>query len=262
MLINHSFINLDRFEAEENKASVIITHGMAEHSGRFKDIALKLVEAGFNVITYDLRGHGKSQGRRGSIKSYKLFVEDLNVIVKNERKNNEKIFLIGHSMGGLINTLYYLEYGQASGAIIIASPLDYVIKPTFINKISLKLFGFKKMKTNFADEKLSHHAHNLNDPLNLKYFKVDLVYQILIKGLYKIINNYGSIQLPVLMLYGEEDKIVSLETAKTAFKKIGSKDKTLITYKKSKHDLLHDIESEKVISDILNWLEKQILEGA
>lgn len=254
MLINNAFININRYLAEENKGTLIITHGLAEHSQRFNNVAEKIVDNGFNVVTYDIRGHGKSQGKRGSIKSYKLFVEDLNTIIKIEKKYNSNVYLLGHSMGGLITNLYLLEYGSVSGAIIVASPLDYVVKPTLKNKLFSKLFGFKKMKTNFADKKLSHNAHNLNDPLNLKYFKLDLIYQTMIKGLSKLINNFDNLKTPLLLLYGKEDLIVKLAQAKQAFDQIGSQDKKLHIYENSKHDLLHDIESETVINDIINWL--------
>jgi len=259
MLINNAFININRFKALEDKGTLIITHGLAEHSGRFEDIAKRIVNEGYNVITHDLRGHGKSQGKRGSIKSYKLFIEDLNTIIKLEKKSNpnQKIYLLGHSMGGLITNLYNIEYGKVDGAIIVASPLDYIVKPTLFNKITFKLMGSKKRWTNFADEKLSHNAHNLNDPLNLKYFRVDLIYQTLIKGLSKLINNFNKINLPLLFLYGKKDLLVPLEKSLESHNKFGSKNKRFITYDESKHDLLHDIEKEKVLNDIVNWLNER-----
>ena len=257
MLINNAFINLNRFSAKENKGTLIITHGMAEHSGRFEWVANKIVDAGFNVITYDLRGHGKSQGKRGTIKSYKQFVQDLNQIIMNEKNNNSNIYLYGHSMGGIISHLYLIKYGKVNGAIISASPMDYIVKPTLLNKILLKVFGFKKMKTNFADKKLSHNGHNINDPLNLTYFRLTLVYQMLIKAKKILINNYDKITGNLLYLYGKKDLLVPLDKSKAAYEKIGSKNKKMIVYENSKHDLLHDIEKEQVIEDMIKWLSEQ-----
>lgn len=257
MLINKTFIHLNRYNAQKDLGTLIITHGMAEHSGRFEAAAKVIVEGGYNVITYDIRGHGRSQGVRGGSKSYKHFVEDLHTIVTNERKNNENIYLFGHSMGGIITHLYLIKYGKVNGAIISASPMDYILKPNLANKAMTKLLGFKKMKTNFADHKLSHEGHNLNDPLNLKYFRLSLVHQMMIKAKKVLINNYEQIDTDLLYLYGKKDLIVPFAKSKEAYEKIGSKNKQIIIYENSKHDLLHDLEKDKVIEDIINWLKEE-----
>ena len=109
MLINGILLHVKRDEVADAKASIIITHGIAEHSGRYEEITKKLNDQGYSVIRYDLRGHGQSQGKRGALKSYHQFIDDLHVLVSEEKKANTKrifLFLIGHSMGGLIVNLY------------------------------------------------------------------------------------------------------------------------------------------------------------
>jgi alpha-beta hydrolase superfamily lysophospholipase len=82
---------------------LIVTHGVAEHSGRY-DFIFDLFENKFNILIYDLRGHGKSDGKRGSINSFNEYRGDLEKLIKKNFKDSEncEYILFGHSMGGLI----------------------------------------------------------------------------------------------------------------------------------------------------------------
>ena len=110
MLINNILLHVKKDNVENAKATIIITHGIAEHSGRYQEITDVLNKEGFNVVRYDVRGHGQSQGRRGALKSYHQMIDDLHELVIEEKKNSDlKIFLIGHSMGGLIVNMYWVK---------------------------------------------------------------------------------------------------------------------------------------------------------
>lgn len=258
MLINNAFIHVNKYRVKEPKATVIITHGVAEHSGRFAEFAEKLNTKGFDVITYDIRGHGQSSGKRGAICNYKIYLEDLHSLVLLEKNySSNKIFLLGHSLGGIITNLYALNYDKVDGTIIVASPTNYIKGTQFLRLFSYKLIGGIKIKTNFSDPKLSHNAHNINDPLNLQYFKMSLVGEVMIRGMKHLIKGLPTYKVPTLILQGERDKLVPLDMTKGSFDINGSKDKELLTYEHSMHDLLHDVERDKVFKDIVKWLGKR-----
>src|SRR3989338_796591 len=97
------------------KAIFILVHGLAEHSARYEKFSDFFTQQNFSVYSYDLRGHGLSSGRRGHILNFNEYLLDLkkfHALVKND-ENNRDIFLLGHSLGGLI-VLRYLqeEFGQ------------------------------------------------------------------------------------------------------------------------------------------------------
>lgn len=92
------------------RGSLILVHGLKDHSSRYDAIARQLNDAGFGVYAFDLRGHGKSDGRKVFVRSFDEYVQDLARFVRRvrERAGDRPVFLLGHSMGGAIVTLYAL----------------------------------------------------------------------------------------------------------------------------------------------------------
>ncbi|MFM7427919.1 MAG: alpha/beta fold hydrolase, partial [Elainella sp.] len=83
------------------RASVMIVHGYAEHSGRYAHVADHLVAQGFGVYALDLRGHGRSQGERGMIRCFADFWSDLDLFW-SQIPPTRPVFLLAHSMGTLV----------------------------------------------------------------------------------------------------------------------------------------------------------------
>ena len=89
------------------KAVIIIIHGLAEHIERYNHVGNSLSLVGYAVEAYDLRGHGKSEGKRNFIESIYEHVFDLKKYVNHvkEKYPGIQIYLLGHSMGGEISCL-------------------------------------------------------------------------------------------------------------------------------------------------------------
>lgn len=92
---------------------LIITHGLGEHLERHEYI-LKLFAANFNIAIYDLRGHGKSGGKRGWVENFDHYLNDLQAVIDFLRKefSMTNYTLFGHSMGGLITAAYLQNKAQ------------------------------------------------------------------------------------------------------------------------------------------------------
>ena len=90
------------------KAVVVIVHGYAEHSSRYIHVAEHLIRHGYAVYAFDLRGHGRSEGTRAFVRSFDDYLADLACFLTrvNKREPGKPIFLLGHSMGGTIVTLF------------------------------------------------------------------------------------------------------------------------------------------------------------
>ncbi len=263
MLVNGILLHVKRDEVEKPKGSVIITHGIAEHSGRYDEIAKRLNDEGYNVIRYDLRGHGQSQGKRGALKSFHQFIDDLHAFVMEEKKNEAKqIFLIGHSMGGLIVNLYAVKHPKAVDGIISSAAPSYFIKDVFpFRIIGYRWIGFINKPNDLSNDSLSRikeveDAYN-RDPLNLKTFKFSLAGNMFVGGVRYLNKHIDQYQVPVLILHGSADKIVPAEFSQRLFELIPHSDKKLIIYPDSYHEIFNDIDRCKVFSDVIKWLKSK-----
>ena len=90
---------------ENARAVLIIAHGVAEHSGRYKNVAAYFASRGYAVCSFDYRGHGKSEGVRGYVEKFSHYQDDLQTFFQIVRNlyPGKKVFMLGHSMGALVS---------------------------------------------------------------------------------------------------------------------------------------------------------------
>lgn len=88
------------------RATVLMLHGINEHSGRYEHVGRQLAAAGFHVVAYDHQGHGESGGVRSYVEEFDRFLEDAEDHLANCREFGLPVVMLGHSMGGLIATAY------------------------------------------------------------------------------------------------------------------------------------------------------------
>lgn len=265
MLINNEFIHTKNYTVENPKATIILSHGIAEHHMKYKTLIDYLNQNNYNVIAYDLRGHGKSGGKRGYVKSVNLFAEDVSELVLYAKKRYKtKIFLIGHSMGSLIHNLYLVNYNDINVDGVIASGAagNFTRNTRFLRFFPGELLWFYKIKTKWDDPKLysdpDQVANLKKDDYLLDYFYLSLINQTMIKGMRRIRKNITQIDCPYLFIHGEDDQIVPPELSQFLYEDIKSSDKTRNVYPGFKHNTLNDDNSEIIFNDIISWLDKRV----
>lgn len=262
MLINNEFIYVIEYPVKKAKATVIFTHGIAEHQLKYLDFVKYLNDNNYNVITYDVRGHGRSGGRRGYVKHVNLFVEDLRQLVEyTKEKFKTKVYLIGHSMGALITNLYVINYPEVDGVIITGATATFNKQINFLRYLPWQPFWFINIKTNFFDPNLQDDIPSkeeiMLDSSLLDKFNIRLIYETMIRGLRVIRKNMRNIELPYLILHGSNDKIIHPVSSKVLYNAIKSKDKKYIEFPKMKHNILNVSTSEPVLLNIVNWLDER-----
>ncbi|MDY0277335.1 MAG: alpha/beta fold hydrolase [Acholeplasma sp.] len=258
MIINNTFISVNEYKTDKSDTVLIITHGLAEYSKHYDEFANFFMNKGINVITYDLRGHGRSLGKRGYVRSYKDYLSDLDEIVLYARKSNKKVFLLGHSMGGLLTNLYVQKYKGVDGVIISSSPSNYVKKLSTFRFLPLRfLFYKKRLFTNFKDSKLGSNPMT-KDSFDLDCYYLRLPIQVLIKGMKKFRRCFDKYTTPVLFIHGERDVLVNSSDSLFTYNNIKSVDKEIKLYQESKHNILSDIEKDKVYLDIEKWINDRL----
>lgn len=264
---NIMFRNKDNIElfvqkdlVEDPKAIIVIVHGLAEHLGRYDYVVSKLNDWGYSVYRFDNQGHGKSEGKRTYIDSYKNFSQDVNEIVSMAKKenNNEKIFVLGHSMGGMISTVYGIDYKNTVDGIILSAGVT-------IDKAKL----LESNKDVDDDAEIPNALGDLictdksvvddyeNDPL-VCHVTAGKIYKECYKAVKYIYDNMNKFEYPVYILHGEEDKIVSPEDSKILYEHISSLDKSLKLYPGLYHEIMNEFDKDKVLEDIHSWLEDRI----
>ncbi|CCV64476.1 Putative lysophospholipase [Alteracholeplasma palmae J233] len=260
MLINKNILYTKLLEAKNEKGNVIITHGIAESSEEYERLAKTLEENGYNVLLYDVRGHGRSSGKRGDVQSFHLFLDDLHELVSYMKTiSDKKVFLLGHSMGGNITNSYVVKYQDVDGVIISAAPNDFLPKVSFMRKIPYKLLNFKKIKTNFSGPGLSRIPFKEGYyPYHLDYIKPRLLGNILVSNIRYLKKNINKYTVPVLFLHGLSDIVVPYQMTETFYNRLKLEDKTLKLYENNLHNLFNDLDYQLVTEDVITWLNNHI----
>ena len=261
MYVNQVLLHVTKNTVKNAKANVIITHGIAEHSGRYEKMAKILNEHQYNCIRYDLRGHGQSAGPRGKLKSYKIFIEDLHEIVKEVKDDQLPVYLLGHSLGGLITHIYAVTYQDVEGIITSGATTDFVKDVLPLRIFGPKLLSWFAVKTNFADDKLSRipsvERAYIDDPLNLKKMYGSLIGQSLVNGVRYLKKQLDQHNVPTLLMHGGNDKIVPHYMSEAMYLSIKHEDKTLKIYEDAYHEIFNDIDQDLCYNDVTFWLDER-----
>jgi len=120
------------------RGTILVVHGLGEHAGRYVKLAMHLAKQGFDCVTYDLRGHGKSEGRRGAIRHADDRLDDLSLVIDAVRRAHpqNRLFLLGHSMGGLIAAQLVARRYRPVDGLILSSPA-FAVKTSLLQRVQL-----------------------------------------------------------------------------------------------------------------------------
>ncbi len=251
------------------KAVVCLVHGMGEHSSRYTELAEALTGAGFAIITFDHRGHGKSEGIRGHIPDYNSFMSDINNLINEStiRFTAKKKFLYGHSMGGNLVLNYALRNRDKdlAGVISTGAWLKLVNNPSpfmnfvadVLNKIFPALRVFHGVKnTDVARKEAVEEIHPPKDELRHPWISVRTYINLRDAAVWAM-QNASNFNFPLLLLHGGSDKVTLPEGSKefTGFVKTECEYKF---FPELYHEIHRDTGKEEVFAVIINWLNKHI----
>lgn len=254
--------------SDEPKAVLILVHGLAEHSNRYVGIANYFTEQGYAVYALDHEGHGHSQGLRGYINSFDDFLTTLDQYLNNiaNQHPGKKLFLVGHSMGGVISSAYLLEHQQKlagcilSGAALatgdVISPVQKVVLNT-LSKVLPKLPVLQLEANDVCHDPAVVEAYK-NDPhVFTGKIRVRLITEIL-RTADRVLKYAANISLPMLILHGGDDKMASPSGSEKLYAGISSSDKTLKIYPGLYHEIFLEPEKLEIYAAIHTWLEQKL----
>ena len=257
---------------KETPYSLIVVHGFGEHSGRYRELIEALGDLPLSIFTHDLRGHGHSEGERVFVQSFDYFVKDLSAfrtfIESQKRVPTRHFILLGQSLGGLIATSAVLETQAQWQALILLSPFFGVPYAHSLLRglvFFINLFAPKKVWKNpirpvFLTHDLEETERYKRDALVQRQITMHLVREMF-RGCALANMRVQEISLPVLLLAGGEDHIVSLKKTKEVFKKISSHDKKIRVFDGFYHELLHEKDRKQLIGILRDYLADRIQAG-
>lgn len=287
--IDNYELDVHVFEVKSPKAVIQLIHGMEEHQERYEDFAKFLNENGFTVLTSDMRGHGSKAKTHGFFRKkdgHTHLLYDQKTIL-NYIKENYKglpIYLFAHSMGTIISRNLIQEKGQSYSKIVLSGYPNYqkavgfglvltnIIqfffgpykKSIFLANMVIGTFArtVKNRKTDL--DWISYNEDNvqsyINDPLCGFGFTISAYKDLfkLVKGMHNY-KNYKSVneQTPILLISGIDDPCTGGNRGRkdslNTLQKVGYKNITVITYDHMRHEILNEVDHQKVYDDVINF---------
>lgn len=250
--------------SNEPKAVLLVSHGLAEHSGRYMNIVNHFVPKGYAVYGLDHRGHGKSEGLRGYVERFSYFVNDLDTflsIVRNKH-HDTKIFIVGHSVGGTIATAYAVCHQDEFDGLILsgatlrvgASVSPGLILVARILSLFLPKMGLYVIDASAISQDNAVVNAYVNDPLVYRGKIRARLGTELIRMMHILLNQMPEIYLPTLIMHGTADRLSDPGGSEILYDRLSSRDKTLKLYEGFYHEIFSEPGREQVFTDMEAWL--------
>ncbi|MBK6610641.1 MAG: alpha/beta hydrolase [Sphingobacteriales bacterium] len=250
------------------KGAVCLIHGLGEHGGRYEHVARFFADNGYATLAVDLRGHGRSEGKRGHIKNWQILHDIISqgLAQCGQRFGVNSPFLYGHSMGGNLVINYVLQQLPNIKGCIVTAPWLEIVQPVPAIKIILskfvnKILGAHTEKNDIDTNNLSRDAQIVaaynNDKLVHDKISVRLFVEASKSAVYNL-SNAPKLKTPMLLMHGTADKITSY-TASERFAK--NAPPHLLTFKpwpNYYHEIHNEPNEDKwaVLQTMLGWMEE------
>ncbi|MGH7476869.1 MAG: lysophospholipase [Longimicrobiales bacterium] len=259
------------WEPPSSRGTLLLVHGLSDHSARYNSFAERLADARVGTFALDLRGHGHSEGRRGHVSSFDVFLQDLERFrreVQGLIPAGQPTVLLGHSMGGLIALRYLQEYEPAlTGAVLVSPWLGTALSvPRWKITLGLtlgRLLPAVPLRAHIPAERLSH------DPAVAQQWRHDpLVHDRITPRLFsetahamgQVFQRSDRIRLPLLFLLGGADEVVDTRRAMTLARSLKAPSVSIRVYPRQYHELLNEAAAERelVLGDLREWLDARM----
>jgi alpha-beta hydrolase superfamily lysophospholipase len=251
-----------------SRALILLVHGAGEHSGRYQRFAEFFTARGYVVAALDHPGHGKSEGRYGHVERFDDFVDTLAMFhrqVSGEFPGLPQL-LLGHSMGGLISSLYLLQHQQAFAGCVLSGPaIKTGIEPPRIQMLLIRLLsallptlGVLQLDASGVSRDPAEVEKYVSDPLVHHGKMTARKVAELFRGMQQIQAEAGKITLPLLILHGGDDAMTAPEGSRFLHDAVGSQDKTLTIYPGLYHEIFNEPEREEIFRELADWCDRRV----
>lgn len=252
---------------------IVIIHGLAEHSGRYQETAEAFADEGWAVYACDLRAHGLSpdvpKAGRVHVDRFTDYFRDVDALVNLARANHESlpVFILGHSMGGLISISYALEKPAGLAGAIISSPAlgtHPEFKPPLLLKLMVSILSRLAPRL-LVDSDLDTNAVSRDPDVVQAYIDDPLIsqkvsarwYGEIMKAMKRAYKNAGSLRIPVLLMQSGADRLVDPDAPRTWQEVTPEGLVDLLVWEGLYHEMFNEPEKDRVREKVLEWLRQQ-----
>jgi alpha-beta hydrolase superfamily lysophospholipase len=252
----------------DTRAAIILIHGLGEHSGRYSYLAQAFTGHDIAVHAIDHYGHGKSDGHRGHVERFSVYLDGARALLKRVQVEQPGIplFLLGHSMGGLIAAALLPEAQSQLRACVLSGPaLKTENEPSailsWLNRMlsaiapTLPMLGLDPSGVSRDPEVVKAY---IEDPL-VHHGKLSArLISEMMAAMRATLARASSVQIPLLIMHGENDVLTSPAGSRQFHEQAGSEDKTLRLYPGLHHEIFNEPEKDVVLADLTQWLEAHL----
>lgn len=266
-------------DATAERGLVVLLHGYCEHRGRYRHVAEHLIRNGYTVLVGDLRGHGESGGERGHVVRFADYIDDVDALLavglaqdaafrkeRPARPGSPPLpslpAFVTHSMGGLVGLEYVLARPNAFRLIALSAPfLGLRLRvPAWKRGLGLAASLLRpglRLPNELPSSSLSHDPEVCRgydtDPLvtheaTARWFTEALAAQSDVRV------RASRIKLPLFFMCPGDDHLVDTSVSQQVFDRLGASDKTLTSYPGLYHEIFNELQKDRVLADLTNWL--------
>ena len=240
---------------------MLLVHGIGEHSGRYEHIGSAFAEAGIDVLAFDQRGFGKTEGRRAHVTTFDEFQADVEELIAERQSLGVPVILMGHSLGGLISTSYLVSERAQPDLAVLSAPALSAELPTW-QRIAAPVLGTiapgLKIPADFDGSVLSRdeavQVAYETDPLRVPASTARLGRETLraMKTANKALHR---LRLPTYVLHGSDDALVP-PAASEPLEQLPNV--TRRVWEGLRHECMNEPEHPEVIAEVVTWIDIQL----
>ncbi len=264
--LGHALFRRSWVAAEPERALVLV-HGYAEHSGRYEHVGAWFARRGCAVHAYDQQGHGRSDGRRCHVRRFGDFLDDLDLVRRSVAEAHPELplFVVGHSMGGLVTAAYARERQPEVAGFALSAPALAVGEELSRGRLWLARLLRRVIPTLDIGSDLDPTGLS-RDPTVVEAYVADpYVYRKmtaslgaeLLDAVARTAAGPGDVKAPMLLLHGEDDPMCPVAGSRTFYEGLGVEGSKLRTYPGLRHEIFNEPEQELVFEDLLSWLRER-----
>jgi alpha-beta hydrolase superfamily lysophospholipase len=252
------------------KAVVALVHGLGEHTARYAHVGSVLTDAGYALVGFDLRGHGRSGGSRGHAPSLDTYMQDIRQLFSLLQKRYPDLphFLYGHSLGGLLVLAYAIQYGAHLRGVVSTGPgLRSSLQEQKAKVAIVRLLG-SFLPTMTLQSGLDATAISRDTAIVEAYKSDPLVHYSASLGFGKAalhaidlcFERAGEFPVPLLIMHGKSDTIAYSNGSEefAGLLRDAGKDVTLKLWNDLYHEVHNEPEKEEVFKFMVAWLDRYI----
>lgn len=251
------------------KGTVLMVHGYAEHIERYNEEAAAFNQAGYRVVGYDHRAHGRSDGDDGYMDTFEELCLDLKEVI-NYLNSESPFFIYGHSVGALVTIKYILDIAESSdtaiqgllftgAALKVAEDLSPLLQKVSgilgrltprLKTIKLPINGISKVPEVQSDYE--------NDVYNYRGgIFASSGYHIL-KTTKEVSKRLSEVTLPFLAMHGGDDILIEKQGTLNLYNQASSTDKELKIWEDLGHEITRSYSKQQVLDHMVNWIDKRL----